>query len=200
MQSKAGNNDWGELGKFWTLPNVLSLARIVIVIPVTWLIVVDGPLLWILGLVLLAITTDYFDGRVARWSHTVSEWGKVLDPFADKIGGGMVVAALTYIGTLPLWFFVMILSRDLAIMLGGVLLRWKTGEIVASIFSGKIAVTAIAITVLAALLKADPSILSFCVYVSTGLLTWSYLRYAVRFFQMYRSPTEATESGDSSVL
>lgn len=200
MQSKAGNKALDDLGKFWTVPNVLSLARIVIVIPVTWLIVVDGPLLWILGLVLLAITTDYFDGRVARWSHTVSEWGKVLDPFADKIGGGMVVAALTFCGPLPLWFFVMILSRDLAILLGGVLIRRKTGEIVASMFSGKIAVTAIAITVLAALLKADPPILSFCVYVSTGLLAWSYLRYVIRFFQMYRNPIEATDSSDSSVL
>ena len=187
MHFKAGDGGRVELGKFWTLPNMLSLARLVIVIPVSWLILVDGSLLWILGLVLLALTTDYFDGRVARWSHSVSGWGKVLDPFADKIGGGMVIAALTYREALPLWFFVAIISRDLAIVCGGVLIRWKTGEFLMSLNSGKVAISAVSITVLAALLQADPPIMRFCLIVSTALLTYSLLRYLIRFILMLRS-------------
>jgi len=197
MEPNVSRHGWSGLGKFWTVPNALSLARLVIVLPIAYLILVDGPLLWILGLVALAIATDYFDGRLARWSHTVSEWGKVLDPLADKVGGGLVVAVLTLHGSLPLWFLVVMLARDLAIMAGGEVLIRKTGIVAMSLFSGKIAVTAVSITVLAALLKADPPVLQFCLIASTILLAYSYLRYFVRFFRILgnasRRPSEAPE-------
>ncbi len=187
MSSADKNNTYSDLGKFWTLPNVLSMTRLVIVLPVTWLIAVDGPLLWIMGLVILAIATDYLDGRVARWSHTVSDWGRILDPFADKIGGGLVIAALTYRDALPTWFLLTILVRDLAIVIGGEILRRRTGEIVMSLFSGKVAVTGISITVMAALLKADPPVLQFCLIATTLLLGYSFLRYLRRYFQILQS-------------
>lgn len=195
---------WSDLGTFWTLPNVLSMMRLVIIVPATWLILQDGPLFWIMILMLLAIATDYFDGRVARWSNQVSEWGKVLDPMADKIGGGLVVMALTLRGSLPLWFLAVIAARDLVILGGGAILRAKTGQIVASMWSGKVAVTAVAITALAALLVADPPILQFCIWTSVALLVWSFLRYMVRFFSILSGKEtgvdpEAPSSGSEAV-
>lgn len=195
MESNKTRRGWSGLGKFWTFPNTLSIARLIIVIPVAYLILQDGPLLWILSLVALAIATDYFDGRVARWSHSVSEWGKVLDPLADKVGGGLVVAVLTIKGSLPLWFLIVILVRDSAIMIGGEILLRKTGAVVMSLFSGKVAVTAVSITVLAALLEADLPVLQFCLIVSTILLAYSYLRYLVRFFKILRAPDLSLEEG-----
>lgn len=174
-----------ELGKFWTLANILSMARLVIVLPVTYLIVVDGPLLWIMILLILALITDYFDGRVARWSHSVSNWGKILDPFADKMGGALVISALTYTGKLPVWFIITVVVRDLLIVFGGELIRRRTGEIGMSLLSGKLAVSAIAITVLAALLRADPPVMKFSLIFTTVLLVYSYLRYLGRFFKTY---------------
>ena len=193
MEMGAKRKSWSDLGKFWTFPNVLSMARLVIVLPVAYLILVDGSLLWILGLVALAIATDYFDGRLARWSHSVSEWGKVLDPLADKIGGGLVVAALTIEGSLPLWFLVVILARDVLIMIGGEIIFRRTGIVVMSLFSGKLAVTAVSITILAALLQADPPIMQFCLVAATVLLAYSYLRYFVRFFRLLRSGDPARD-------
>lgn len=184
------SHGWSELGRFWTPANILSMFRLVLIIPVTWLILVDGPLFWIMIIIVLAIATDYFDGRIARWSDSVSEWGKVLDPMADKIGGGLVVAALTVQGSLPWWFFIAMAVRDLVILGGGAILRARTGRIVMSIWSGKVAVTAVAITALAALLRADPPVLEFCIWASTGLLAWSYLRYMVRFFSILRASRE----------
>ena len=175
-------NSWSDLGQFWTLPNVLSLTRLVIIIPVFWLILIDGPLLWVFILVVLAMATDYFDGRLARWSHSESDWGKVLDPMADKIGGGLVVAALAFSGSLPLWFLFFLAARDLIIMAGGAILRAKTGRIVMSIWSGKVAVTGVAITSLAALLKADAPVLSFCIWTTVVLLSFSSIKYYIRFF------------------
>lgn len=170
-----------SLGKFWTLANVLSMFRLVIVLPAVWLLFVDGPLFWVMLLILLAIATDYFDGRVARWSDTVSSWGKVLDPLADKVAGGLVVLALTLRGSLPVWFVVLILVRDILIFTGGMVILRMTTQVPSSLWSGKVAVTAIAVTVLAAILKADPEVMRFCLYATTALLAYSFLRYLVRF-------------------
>lgn len=97
-----------DLGRFWTIPNVLSLFRLVLIVPIAILLWQDGPVEWLLGLVALVIISDWFDGRIARWTKTVSEWGKVIDPVADKFAAVMTVAALTFRPAdphLPLWFF-----------------------------------------------------------------------------------------------
>jgi phosphatidylglycerophosphate synthase len=188
-------SSWPELGRFWTVPNGLSMVRVVLVLPVVYLIMTDGRLLWQLGLVVLIVATDYFDGRIARWSKTVSEWGKVLDPLADKITGGLVVMALTLSGALPLWLLGVVATRDFVILIGGAIITRRTGHVLVSMFSGKIAVTALAITVLAALLHADPPIMQFCLAVTSALLAYSFLRYLVRFVKVYRYGTEALPAG-----
>ena len=180
---------WPDLGRFWTVPNVLSMVRFVLVIPLAWLIFVEGPLLWILMLVVLIVASDYFDGRIARWSSTVSEWGKVLDPFADKVTGGLVVLALTFRGLLPFWLLAVVIVRDLLILMGGAIITRRTGRVLPSMWSGKIAVTGLAITVLAALLRADRPIMRYCVGATAMLLVWSFIRYQIRFILIYRGGT-----------
>lgn len=179
---------WPELGKFWTFPNVLSLLRLVLTFPIAYLVMVDGPLLWVFSLFLLAIATDYFDGRVARWSRTVSDWGKVLDPLADKVGGGLVVLALAIRGSLPAWFVALLLLRDALLVLGGVVLGRRTGLVVMSMWWGKVAMTAVALTALAALLRADPPVLQFCIWATTVLLLYSFFRYVVHYVRLLRMP------------
>ncbi len=178
---------WPRLGRFWTFPNILTLSRLVLVVGATYLILSDGSLPWLFTLIALAIATDWLDGRVARWSHTVSEWGKVLDPFVDKLGAGAIVLALFIKGWLPGWFVMLLVARDVLILLGGLVLARKTGRIVVSMWSGKVAVTALAVTVLAALLQADPPVMAFCIWTTSGLLVYSYLRYMRRYFRLLRS-------------
>lgn len=174
------------LGRFWTIANMLSMLRLVLVVPITYLILTDGPLTWLFGLIFLALVTDWFDGRVARWSRTVSEWGKVLDPLADKVAGAAVVLALVVRGTLPMWFLSVILARDVAIILGGVVLARRTSQVVMSAWMGKVAVTALALTVLAALLRADEPVLTFCIWITTGLMVYSFFLYAARFARLMK--------------
>ena len=183
------------LGKFWTAANMLSIVRLILVVPITYLILTDGSLSWLFGLIALAVVTDWFDGRVARWSKTVSEWGKVLDPLADKVAAAAVVIALVINGVLPAWFLAVSVSRDIIIVGGGVLLARKTGRVVMSVWMGKVAVTALAITVLAALMRADEPVLQACVWITTGLLVYSFILYAVRFTHLMRlGPVSSTES------
>lgn len=174
------------LGEFWTAANVLSLVRLLLVAPVAYLILVDGSFGVLLTLLFLIIVSDYFDGRVARWSHTVSEWGKVLDPVADKVAAIAITIALVVRGSLPEWFLGVVAGRDVLIVLGGILLARKRGVVVMSTWTGKFAVTAIAITIIAALLRADPPVMTFCLWVTAILLALSFIAYAVRFVRLMR--------------
>jgi CDP-diacylglycerol--glycerol-3-phosphate 3-phosphatidyltransferase len=174
------------LGKFWTVANMLSMIRLILVVPIVYLILTDGSLGWLFSLILLAVVTDWFDGRVARWSRTVSEWGKVLDPVADKVAAAAIVLALVAKGVLPLWFLAAIIIRDMSIVAGGIVLARRTGQVVMSVWMGKVAVTALSITVLAALMRADEPVLAACVWITTGLLVYSFILYAARFARMMR--------------
>lgn len=189
-----------DFGKFWTAANVLSMLRAVLVLPITYLIIVDGPARWIFGLMLFAIMTDWFDGHLARWSHTVSNWGKVLDPVADKFAAAGVMIALVIRGLLPAWLLTLIVLRDAAIVLGGVLVARRTGEVMMSVWLGKVAVTALAVTVLAALLHADPPVLWFCIWTTTALMLYAFVLYVLRFLRVWRSnplPADVTPKDHS---
>ncbi len=186
------------LGRFWTFANMLSLARMVLVVPITYLVWQDGPLTWIFGLILAGVATDWLDGRVARWSHTVSEWGKVLDPLADKFASAMTVTALVarpgpY--SLPLWLLLLLVLRDTLIVAGGIVLARRTGQVVMSVWLGKVAVTAIAVTVLAALLRADAPVLQVCVWATAVLLVASFFQYVGRYVRLIRTPLRHAPSG-----
>lgn len=187
------------LGRFWTIPNILSLLRLVLAFPLAYLVLTRGPLSWVLALALLAIVTDWFDGRVARWSHTVSEWGKVLDPLADKVTAGLVSMALVVRGDLPFWFFAFVVLRDALIVLGGVLLAHRTQRVYMSIWIGKVAVTVLALTMLAALLGADPPVFRFLLWVSVVLLGYSFLRYVIRFVRAWSAAPPAAALASTEV-
>lgn len=176
-----------DLGKFWTAPNMLSLLRVVLAVPIMYLVLVDGSLLWLLVLFLLAIASDYFDGFLARWLGSVSDWGKVLDPLADKIGGSLVILGLVIRGSLPVWLLLLIIVRDVLIVMGGIFLGRRTGLVVMSLWSGKVAVTTIAITAIAALLHADPPVMQFCIWTTTVVLLYSFVRYIGRFVSLRRA-------------
>ncbi len=197
-KSKAVNQPaYKVLGKFWTLANMLSLARVVLVIPITYLIIKDGSVAWILGLVFAALCTDWFDGTVARWSKTVSEWGKVLDPLADKIASISVVCALAVRGSLPVWFLVLILVRDILIVWGSTLATRKLQRVLMSLWWGKVAVFMLALTVLGAIMKADPPILDISIWISSFLFVFSFFLYAYRFSRLMKEEDVSEEDRES---
>lgn len=182
------------LGRFWTAANALSLIRLILSVPVAYLILVDGPLTWIFGLVALGIVTDWFDGRIARWSKTVSEWGKVLDPLADKVAAAVIVMALVIRGSLPAWLLALILGRDTLIVLGGILITRRTGQVLMSVWMGKVAVTALSVTVVAALLKADEPVMQICIGATVALMVYSFVLYLRRALRVWHHGDEAPEA------
>ena len=174
------------LGKFWTVANFLSLLRVVIAIPITILILTSGSVTLIVVLLLLAAITDWFDGTLARWSKTVSNWGKVLDPLCDKAAVLLISVALVIHGDLPLWFVGLVVLRDVLIVVGSVVLTRRISEVKMSVWWGKLAVSAMALKIPAAIFLGDEPILQTCIWVTTALMLISYAIYTVRFIHLVR--------------
>ena len=103
-----------------SLPNILTIARIVAILPIVLLILIDGTWARWLALILFAAAaiTDWLDGYLARRSNIVSPLGRMLDPIADK----MLVAALLVIFAFDGTFSWLDLIPALAILMREVLI------------------------------------------------------------------------------
>jgi len=178
-----------DLGRFWTIPNALSLFRVLLVAPIAVLIWQNTRMDVVLGLVVLGILTDFLDGRIARAMGVTSEWGKVLDPLADKVAAIVLVAVLAlrpHEPNMPLWLLGMVASRDILIVWGGVALIRKRGELAMSLQAGKWAVTLLSFLIVAYVIEAPAWVVLPLLWGTAGLLVFSSGLYLVHFIARYR--------------
>ncbi|MCY3999556.1 MAG: CDP-alcohol phosphatidyltransferase family protein [Bacteroidetes bacterium] len=176
------------LGSFWTLANVLSIVRVPLSVGAAILIISDASVVWSLGIILIAALTDVLDGFIARSTNTVSGWGKILDPAADKLSIAILGVVFVLKNLLPLWFVGVVLLRDLLILTGGVFLGRRTGQIHMSNITGKLAVIALSITFVLGLLRADQSVMDISLWTTVGFLGLSFVVYATRLFNLRHLP------------
>jgi cardiolipin synthase (CMP-forming) len=174
-----------EQHNLWTISNMLSVSRVVLTIPITLLLFQEGDTArwWVLVLILIAMSTDSLDGKLARMRNEVSEEGKLLDPLADKIAVGIIVFVLALTGELQWWFVSVILGRDLLIILAGIYIKTQYGFVFPSNQLGKWAVTIIAITIFVVLLPFDglEVLETALIALSMLFLTASTVSYIIRF-------------------
>ena len=100
------------------LPNLLTLARMVAVLPLVWLLLVEA-YGWALVIAVFAGISDFLDGWLARRFGWQSEFGNLADPLADKLLVAAVLVTFAVLGELPWWLVVVVLLRDAIIVLGG---------------------------------------------------------------------------------
>ena len=99
-----------------------------------------APGLWMwlaLGTFILASVTDFVDGMVARKYNQISDFGKFLDPLADKL---LVIAAMLMFcqwGSFPAWALMIVLTREFAVT-GLRLVAVGKGKVIAAGWSGKV--------------------------------------------------------------
>jgi len=102
----------------WTIPNALSVLRLLGVPLFLWLIlrpVFHGPHMdgWAILVLALAGLTDYLDGKIARAFHQTSRIGTLLDPAADRLYILATLVALAWRDIIPIWLVVILVGRDL---------------------------------------------------------------------------------------
>lgn len=104
----------------WNLANGFTVARLVLVPLFGWLLLADdgdsdGMRVAAFAVFAVAAATDKFDGELARRRGTVTDFGKVADPIADKALTGMAFIGLSVLGELPWWVTIVVLVRELGV-------------------------------------------------------------------------------------
>jgi cardiolipin synthase (CMP-forming) len=103
-------------GRVLTLPNVLSVVRLVGVPVYLWLLV-EGEVAWAGLLLVVSGLTDYLDGKIARRYGLVSRLGQLLDPIADRLYIATTLLSLAWFDVIPWWLVGVLVARD-ALILG----------------------------------------------------------------------------------
>lgn len=99
-----------ERGSLWSLPNVLSISRLFLAVLFATIPIREVRL----GLIVAASLTDFLDGWIARRSKTISRWGELIDPIADRAFVFAALSVFLFERTITTGEYFVILSRDLA--------------------------------------------------------------------------------------
>lgn len=109
--------------RVFTVPNLLSMARLLGVPVFLWLILVPQADGWAIVLLVVSGLTDYLDGYLARRWNQITRLGQLLDPVADRLYILATLVGLLIRDIIPWWLVVILLARD--VLMAGVLLVLK---------------------------------------------------------------------------
>ena len=179
-----------------TLANAISISRIFLAIPLV-LLFEDiskgdlGKIWWAFGLIIIIVLTDFLDGYVARKAEEITNFGKLIDPVADKVCMMVVMIYLIISYKLPFLLFLIILAiRDIFLIIIGVYLMFSQEEVFQSNRSGKwfMGITALMMTFF--LFKDPLSIPTYIVWtsylISILLFTFSTFEYIQRYMRYFK--------------
>ena len=166
------------------LPNKLTMFRVVL-IPVFIVVLMSGliaePASRYIAVVIFCVAsfTDYLDGHIARKYNLVTNFGKFMDPLADKLLVSAAMICMIELGMLPAWVVIIIISREF-IITGFRLIAAEGGLVIAASWWGKIkTVTQMAMIILM-LLGVNKVIGTILVVLSTIFTVVSGVDYIVK--------------------
>jgi len=120
------------------LPNKLTLSRIALTIIFLFLLFAHGVTYKILAFFVFAVAafTDFLDGHIAKKSGLISDFGKFMDPIADKILVLAAFLAFVEMGLIPAWMVMIIIFREFVIT-GLRLLALRKNNVIEATLAGK---------------------------------------------------------------
>ena len=161
--------------------NKLTILR-VFMIPVFLLVLyldVPNANYWALAIFVIASLTDTLDGYIARHYNQTTDFGKFMDPLADKC---LVTAAMLWfveIGQMPAWALLVVIIREFGVS-GLRMVAADKGRVIAAGWSGKVKTASTMVCVVLMFLPIPPVVNTLCVWVITLTTLYSGVEYFVK--------------------
>ena len=169
------------------LPNKLTMAR-VIMIPFFVIFMLTGwggeASKWIsLAIFIVASITDFLDGKIARKYNLVTNFGKFMDPLADKLLVCSALICLIQLELIPAWVVIIIIAREFIIS-GFRLVASDNGVVIAASYWGKFKTAFQMLTVIVLILNIPNKVFTILgtvlIYVSLALTVISLIDYIAK--------------------
>lgn len=168
------------------IPNILTTARLVLVPVFAYLVLVAKNLPLAALVFVISGITDVVDGYIARRFHMISNFGKVYDPFVDKLMQITAVVCLALAEVIPAWIIIVVLVKELTmILIGGILYLKKI--VVSSNWYGK-AATVVFYTIIVVLIlwkSVTPAWTLTLLLIMAGTMVASAGAYLVDIIKNY---------------
>ncbi len=180
-------------------PNRLSILRVLLIPVIVLLLYLQTPAcdLIALAVFMAASFTDFLDGHIARKQQIVTNFGKFLDPVADKLLVLSTMIALCGLGRFPAWACIVILFRELAVD-GLRLVAVEQGRVIAAGPLGKIKTSTQMATLIVFLLRNWPfgafPMDVILMWLSVALTVWSGVDYFVRNRAVLTEPQKRADT------
>lgn len=187
-----------QLKKINTISNYISFIRLLLSIPIFYFVShleeISGARYILVGFYLFAYLTDILDGYFARKFNEVSELGKIVDPLADKVLVIMIVIYFYYFGMISIFYFLVIVLRDLIIFTGGIFVSRKIGMVSPSNYLGKGTVFSIGIYLIIVTLgyNSNDLIHNIFYYLTIILSFASVIAYGIRGYKEVKKVNNET--------
>ncbi len=181
------------------LPNKLTIFRVILIVPFVvlllgshqqwgWFMAIFGGILGYVDYIAVAIfiiasLTDMLDGKIARKYNLVTNFGKFMDPLADKLLVCSALICLVEMGRLPAWMVIIIISREFIIS-GFRLVASDNGVVIAASYWGKFKTTFQMIAVILLIVNFEAGFMrlltALCVWIALILTVVSLVDYIAK--------------------
>lgn len=167
------------------LPNKLTTLRVILIVPFVIFMLIpiwgeDISMYTAVAIFIVASLTDLLDGKIARKYNLVTNFGKFMDPLADKLLVAAALICLTANGRLSAWISIIIISREFIIS-GFRLVASDNGIVIAASYWGKFKTTFQMIMIVMLILNFDNNIYQICcvavTYIALILTVISLIDY-----------------------
>lgn len=197
--------------QFWTVPNMLTLFRLVAVPFIMWCTIDSNTYIAcgeysfpIIGLVIMLVAagSDLFDGFIARKFNQGSQLGEIIDPFADKVMHCMTILSLVIVGYIHWAFIVVLLLKEATMIVGGIFMAKDAKNIKAN-YMGKVASATLSLAIIMSYFHAfwaekvfylDWIVLGIGL-VLTYIAFFNYLRQAIGIIKGILAKKKAIKNG-----
>ncbi len=176
--------------KIITIPNLLSLFRLLLIPVIVWLYCVAKEPLFTGYVLILSGLTDIVDGFIARRFHMISNVGKVLDPIADKLTQAAMLFCLLFRFPLIWCPLLLLIIKELFMGISGLLIIKRTGKVLGAHWHGKAATCLLyAMMILHTFWYNIPSLVSDSfILACAGMIVLSLVLYAIRNIRELQKP------------
>ena len=170
-----------------TIPNILSFFRIALIPIIVWVYCgLEMPLL-ALAFILLSGLTDIIDGYIARKYNMITDFGKSIDPIADKMTQIAVLICLVTRFKLMLLPLCIMAVKETVLLLARLWLFKKTAKIYGAVWHGKLNTTLLYLMIYTHIIwfNINNIVSTVLIYISAGFMMFSFVAYFVETIIYY---------------